>query len=159
MSNSNDDIFDEIKRKATALNKTADKVSAEIESIDDKLNETGVGLEVWMNNPIHTEETIVYLDGGADSTEGEIRTYLGYDKIGDTWGVAVRVATYQIAPDEDSLDGRTEVLANERYTLLRNEDRATRIIAFPHVRGLLKHISGTLSGKEKFLRDAQKLSR
>ena len=107
--------------------------------MDAKLGGAGVGLEIWMDEPIHQKEWVKGETHGQGYVVENItmidNVYLGYDKIGGRWGIALRTDSNRMV-DED--DESVSQLANQEFELLRNADRASRILAFPHIQGSLE---------------------
>ena len=56
MSKPTERLFSEIKEKAKILNKNADTISAEIEAVDARLKASGVGIDVWLDDPVDTSD-------------------------------------------------------------------------------------------------------
>jgi hypothetical protein len=74
------------------LNAASDQLTHTLQTIQDRLNALGIGLEVWVDTPLDKSERRDVLDNDDEPTGA--REYdtqdLGYGRCGDGWALIVR---------------------------------------------------------------------
>jgi len=115
--------FEELKAAAAALNQSSDEFSHGVEKLDDALRDLNLGVTAWVTcvnyqDPQQPQFTTVH--------------QLGYAKVGNRRGLALRVVEYD-GMDEDD-DG--EHVSDE--WLFGDAPREMRLTAIEHVPSLVK---------------------
>jgi hypothetical protein len=84
------------------LNAATDELNRTLESIQQKLNDLALGVEVFLDRKGDELEAVV-LDGNTDDDDVRVvRLHeLGYGRLGDGWALLVRTADYQQRRDRD----------------------------------------------------------
>lgn len=125
-------VLSEITDASKELNEAADEANALIAMIEEQLVSAGVGLTVW--DGVLSHESFNFQDRYDDPdqlAESEIR--LGFAKVENTWGIAVKDEVY--VREEEQL-----VLRRQYIYLLRKADRETRVLAIPELPELLQEV-------------------
>jgi hypothetical protein len=129
----------DIDSRAKELHPATEEISAAIQSLQNKLNATGIGVEVWLDNPIIADEWDAILDRDDEPTGARERkiTQLGYGRLGDGWCLQVRTATEteQYAGGSERNDSEYTDVSNP--TPLLKASRAVRFEAVPALQDLL----------------------
>jgi hypothetical protein len=77
------------------LNTASDELTKTLESIQQKLNDLALGVEVWLSSSSHELERVMADDHVFLITE------LGYGRLGDGWALLIRTARWSQHRDED----------------------------------------------------------
>lgn len=114
--------FRKLSTAASDLNFTSDELGKSVSQLDGALKKLNLGVSAW-----------VEFGGNADPHEGWYRTEeLGYDKIGNTWGIALRVVKgYDAAPEEEEIEA----------WLFNDGPRSMRLLAIEEIPQLLEKLS------------------
>ena len=87
---------------AKRLNAASDELNQALQTIQDKLNALGVGVEVWLDKPINESAWREILDRDGEPTQ--CREYdaeeLGYGRIGDGWALLIRRRRFVEEPNQ-----------------------------------------------------------
>jgi hypothetical protein len=125
------------------LNEGTDQLNHSLQSIQDSLNEMGIGLEVWLlGDEIAAKHWAAERDDREDPTgrRGRQVTLLGYGRLGDGWALLVREGTEVEQKDQY---GNWEYFDLEDLSdpkpLLR-ASRGTRIAAVPFLQKLIDEL-------------------
>ena len=131
-------LFAELSATAKTLNKASDAINGVIGGLEEKLRHINLGLAVWLvSDPISTEVTQAEDAKGEAYDAGEDREELGFTKLGDTWSLATRIATYTY--NDRRGDGRQpEFRSASGYTRLLECSRKVRIDAIKRFPALVK---------------------
>ncbi len=130
---------------AKRLNAATDELNQALQTIQDRLNEMGPGVEVWVPEALRESDWREILDRN-DEPSGE-REYtaeeLGYGRIGTGWALLVRTRRYVERFDEGGYrvlepydDGQADPNRGSHKPLLRAA-RELRIAAVPLVPKLI----------------------
>ena len=131
-------LFAELSATATSLNKASDAINGVISGFEDKLRHINLGLAVWLvSDPISTEVTQAEDAKGEAYDSGEDREELGFTKLGDTWSLATRIATYRYT-DPHGYGKQAEFRDASGYTRLLECSRKVRIDAIKRFPALVK---------------------
>ena len=121
-----------IGRASKLLNDAAGDATRRIEALEERLLAAEPGISVW-GETLLSEKASYQREDGATEVGQRIVT-LGFDRVKkDKWGIAVR----------EELKGEKGVV-EEDVTLLRKADRGLRLLALPHLEGLVRQILSTL---------------
>jgi hypothetical protein len=114
--------FRKLSTAASDLNFTSDELGKSISQLDAALKKLNLGVSAW-----------VEFGGNADAYEGWYRTEeLGYDKIGNTWGIALRVVRGRDgAPEDEQIES----------WLFNDGPRSMRLLAIEEIPQLLEKLS------------------
>jgi hypothetical protein len=80
---------------AQQLNAQSNNLNAYIEALNNQLTVMNIGLEFYMNYPPLLATGKRLNDHASPPTKYEENTYLGWDKLGDKWQLAVKDVTTQ----------------------------------------------------------------
>jgi hypothetical protein len=145
--------FDDLAQLAHRLNSSSDALNTAIRRIETRLNELGLGLAFFV--PI--EVTRNYVDDGREHGLEEFEEdQLGYDRIGDSWGLAVRHAHFTDNPDPDS-DPELCWEFSDLKPLLRSS-RETRIQAVAEIPALFRLLKTEAEKILQVVEQAQRLA-
>ena len=121
-----------IGRASKLLNDAASDATRRIEALEERLLAVEPGISVW-GETLLTEQASYPREDGATEV-GQRSVTLGFDRVKkDKWGIAVR----------EQITGEKGVV-EEDVTLLRKADRGLRLLALPHLEGLVRQILGAL---------------
>lgn len=125
--------FRKLSSTASDLNFSSDELGRLISQLDVALRKLNLGIPAW-----------VVIRGGDDPEEGWYWSeQLGYDKIGGTWGIAVRTTTGSFHnPQQDAVES----------WLFNEGPRAIRLLAIEHIPALLEKLSSEADQAAKKIR-------
>lgn len=87
---------------AKRLNAASDELNQALQTIQDKLNALGVGVEVWLDKPINESAWREIRDRDGEPTHA--REYdtaeLGYGRLGEGWALLVRRRRFVEEPNQ-----------------------------------------------------------
>jgi hypothetical protein len=145
----------ELSHLAKQLNAQTDNLNKSIRELNRQLSGLNVGIEYWLREPL--ESTGVRQDTSySPAKKYEIDTFLGYDKIGDDWQLAIKEVTTEYYWDrEDDLEcSMTEI----DYTALLSASRDVRLLAAGRFDELLDGLKGHVQEKLQRIKKAEKLA-
>jgi hypothetical protein len=116
----------ELCKLAEELNDLTNRLNARLRSLEDELREAGVGVELWLDKPIH----FVNAEGQEEGF------YLAWTKTTD-WG-------FHWASE-------TPFGAGDEVRPLRTAPRAIRAAAFPHLDTLIRRLTAAVKSALKQL--------
>jgi len=146
---------------AKRLNAATESLNTALQSIQDRLNALGIGVEVWLKDtPIEESDWREILDRDQEPTNGREFTAeeLGYGRLGDGWALLVRTRRYVEGP------GLNGILTTEAYDdgdevkpLLR-ASRKARLAAVPLIPKLVDLVKTKAEAALKAVEAAQKIA-
>jgi len=162
-----EDIFARIRNAAKKVNARADAVTAEIASIEERLQAAGAGVDVEDDVCFHTERRsqseplpkdnlgVVHIGtvGVVESTERtfmvEDRYSLAYARVGDRFRVAYMIDTFAIGGFGSQIDqdGPYPLADSDRQTRLRAEGRLAHLVE--HIASALEELNQGTSATKK----------
>lgn len=124
---------------ATKLNRKSDQINRTITTINQKLAKLNLGIEVWLDTPLPAEkwgeEANVALAKPWQVDENGVRCreafYLGYGRLGDTWGLLIKQVV-----EEQQPDGTIVTFSEDRVSVLKGT-RNARLAALEQLPQLL----------------------
>jgi len=123
------------------INAASDALNAALESIQQKLNNFALGVEVWLLYQ-HQELGREILEHG-DSEFRTLRAFeLGYGRLGDGWALLVRTVDYAQRCGPEGWDGTGDEVEVHRKPLLR-ESRQRRVRAVELIPDLIDALKGS----------------
>lgn len=139
-------IAKQINDKSNAINKT-------ISTINEKLARLNFGIEAWLDKPWSALSSST-----RDQGKARIRdvSYLGYDRLGDKWQLAIKHVEEEITLDEDG-DECIEQL-NPEYVPLLQASRDLRLAALKKLPELLDDLKSRGQNILDTIADAEKLA-
>jgi len=136
---------------AKQLNEKTDEINKTISTINEKLARLNFGIEVWLDNPWNALSSSTRDQG---KTRVRDVSYLGYDRLGDKWQLAIKDVEEEITLDENG-DECVEQL-NPEYVALLQASRDLRLAALKKLPELLdelkirgQHILNTIADAEQ----------
>lgn len=128
-------MLESIGQASKRLNDAASEATRRIESLEDELLAAEPGISVW-GEPVLTQPASFTRADGTLGVGQRVIT-LGFDKVKkEKWGIAVRE---QLKSERDAVE--------EEVLLLRKADRELRLLALPHLEGLVRQILSTLEAQ------------
>ena len=136
-----------LEEVASRLNKTSDDINKTLQKIQNKLNASNIGLEVWMGLYLTSNDKELSADANGEAitpfpsaTTKALEVYLGYAKTKDGWGLAVqhREVYYGVGNYGD-LDKVGSYDLGDPESLLK-ASREIRIAALKHLQPLIDAI-------------------
>ena len=102
------DLLHELTEAAETLNRSSDDLTTAIRQFEEQINQTRVGVSVWLPDEFAEGETYIVGEDDGDNGRYERRRYdgwrLGFAKIGDAWRVVVRRELFQ--NEDGAVDAR-----------------------------------------------------
>jgi hypothetical protein len=128
---------------AQRLNAATDELNQSLQTIQDKLNTMGLGVEVWLPDPLRESPWRDILDRDSEPTGR--REYdadeLGYGRLGNGWALLVRRVRYV---DTDAANARATIEAyddnNRRVGPLLHVSRELRVTAVGRIHRLIDEL-------------------
>jgi hypothetical protein len=118
----------ELSSRSKVLNQKSDSINAVIERLQAHLKEFAPGLEVWLDDDALEEDRRLVRNEVDDTGHARaIFTELGYARIGNVWGVAVRYSHYEYDEDDE-----LKFLWSQDPLPLQTASRRLRIEALKH---------------------------
>ncbi|TPV96555.1 MAG: hypothetical protein B7733_04135 [Myxococcales bacterium FL481] len=145
-----DSLLRSIAQSSATLNHKAEAATREIERLEKRLVDAEVGIAVE-HACILSEETTWRSDGGKEEP-AQRSVNLGYGKAKSKWGITVRVqwqGKKRVRDHQWNKDLDSEVF------LLRKADRELRVLAQPHLPGLVAAIANALDDRLALLEARQ----
>lgn len=133
--------FDDLIPIARRLNTASDDLNAALRRIEERLNELGIGIDRYVPIPDSRE---VASDGSDQAPEEWAEYQIGYDRLGEGWGLVTRRAHFT---DDPTMTASPEVCweFDEVKPLLR-ASRDLRIKAVAAIPELLKELKEEAEG-------------
>jgi len=151
------DTINELSSLSRKLNQKSDKTNSIITTINKKLADLNLGLEVWLENwEIESDDySKVYAGQISPLPRQKSVTYLGYCNVEDGWQLAAKTGMLIEAWDKDSEETFTELTEVEYRSLLKAA-REIRVGALPLVPRLLDQIKYRAESLLKAIDEAEK---
>jgi hypothetical protein len=125
------------------LNAASNELNQTLQTIQDRLNALGIGLEVWVSvHPLAESDYRDVLDDNSEPTRFRefVRQELGYGRLGDGWALLVRSRRYVEGPNEFNVKD-TEVYEDDTDPRpLLKASRELRVAAVPLLPKLVEAI-------------------
>jgi len=134
-----------LEQLSARLNKESDSLTETLQNIQDKINSYNIGLEVW-TSPLLCSYKDEY--GPENAT---FDTYLGYAKLPNGWGLAIRVVH-----DKNGKTGPYDI--DDCPEPLLNASRKIRMQALRLLTGLILEIQSKIEEVLSGITDAKKIS-
>lgn len=132
------DIFVRIQTAAKKLNASADKATAYLKSVEERLISASIGIEIIASKAAESRNYLSDSEGASIELHEDRR--VGLAKVGDKWRLVMRVCTYRVTKNDEW--GGDDWLEQERrdHPLL-DLSRQARIKAVPFIPPLLLEIA------------------
>jgi hypothetical protein len=145
----------ELSHLAKQLNAQTDNLNKSIRELNRQLAGLNIGTEYWLQKPL--ESTGIRQDSSySPARKYQIDTYLGYDKIGDDWQLAIKEVTTDYEWDRE--DGLERPVTEIDYTGLLSVSRDVRLLAAKQFNGLLDGLKRHVQEKLQSIKWAEKLA-
>ena len=125
--------FRKLSAVASDLNFSSDELGKSISELDAALKKLNLGIPAWVR----------IREGGSPEEGGYWSEELGYDKIGSTWGISIRMVSGQYG------DPETETT---EHWLFNDSPRSLRLSAIEHIPQLLEKLSSEAEETAKRIR-------
>jgi hypothetical protein len=145
---------------AKRLNSSTDDLNKALQTIQDRLNALGIGVEVWVeNHPLHESGYRAVLNE-RDEPTGE-KEYdwdeLGYGRHGDGWALLVRQRRFVVSRDEYGREAHDAFDESPDQPLLR-ASRRLRLAAVPRIPKLIDAIKAAAEDAVAAVETAKKIA-
>jgi hypothetical protein len=141
------------------LKSVTDELNVAVESIETRLNRLNLGVEAWVtSSPLQQHRTESFIDETGEPVRRRIATELGYTKLPDGWGLAVRTAIYwEVLEQRDGWTEGNQESVSDVKPLLR-ATRTIRAIAVDRIPELIEALNESGSKLIEAVEKARKIS-
>jgi len=122
----------ELTLLARKLNKKSDQVNRTLTTLNQKLTKLNVGVEIWLDTPLPTEEKRIDDKGVCHREAG----YLGYSRRLGEWQLTVREVNTDVQPNGDTV--QTAPLRYHSLLKCRRDARLAALVQVPRLLDALK---------------------
>jgi hypothetical protein len=155
-----------LEEVASRLNKKSNDLNATLQKIQDKINSYNVGIEVWNDDPLVSQdiemrekEDGTIISPFPDATCRAEETYLGYAKTSDGWSLVVQER--EVYYGKSLYTGLTEVKGS--YNIrnpqpLLEASRKIRIQALKQLQSLVNNLCQEAKESLESIEEAKKLA-
>ena len=152
----------DLEPTAKRLNAATDELNKALQTIQDKLNAMGVGVEAWIDEPLTATDWRDIFDRDDEPTGHREfdADELGYGRLGDGWALLVRTRRYVEGPDPGTGFLKTEAYEDspgERKPLLRAA-RNLRVEAVALIPNLIDVLKAQADHALKRIEQAKKIA-
>lgn len=89
----NEGVMFGIERTCVVLNKEVDKITEEVQSLEERLNRLGVGDQVW-SDPVEIDGALFGLSSPNQIEQAKSKLWVGYSRTSKGWGFIVKECVY-----------------------------------------------------------------
>ncbi len=142
------------------LNAASDELTQALQTVQERLNALGIGVEIWLAESVTESAWSDVLDSREEPT-GErqyVATELGYGRHGDGWALLVRNRRYVEGTDDRGFATTTAYDDEQRETALLKASRAVRVAAVPLIPKLLDEIKAEAEHVISTVEQAKKIA-
>lgn len=140
-------LLAQIKSASQALNRAASEATKRIERLEERLVDLEPGVTVWGPVLLTEESEHVNEESGASETVQRSVT-LGFGKSKKDWGFVVRE---ELKGKKGARNGQFSVPVSDEVRALLKADRDLRILALPHLQGVLQGVLDAVTARTERL--------
>jgi len=144
---------------ASAFNSASDNLNKSIQKLNKQLAAMNIGLEFYLGDPSFDDgddrpliaSGKLYNNDTSPPSTYEVKKYLGWDKLGDEWQLAIKTVTVDHLWNDETRE--VEPVSDLTYKTLLRSSRETRLKAVDSIddliRGLESYVLENLQRVEK----------
>lgn len=140
--------FGKLEQISKSLNEDSNKLTKILGQINSKLNALNLGVEVWLDDQLY-EDRLPRDEYGTGMTASG---YLGYGKLGDSWGLLVKQTR------EKELGDGERSLESEDYKFLLESSRELRLSAVDLIPDLIAELQSEAEETRSAVSKAKELA-
>jgi hypothetical protein len=140
------------------INAASDELTKALDSIQRRVNELGLGVEIWLEDPRQELRREIIETSDVESRRVMRLTELGYGRMGDGWGLLVRTRDYRqelSGSDWEYKDGDATII--DIKPLLKAA-RGIRVRAVRQIPELIEQLRATAAEIIDSIEAAQKIA-